>query len=302
MEKTMIININDKLKTCGIYKINYENGKIYIGQALNIYIRALEHNNKNKYPCDKALKKYNATIEVLEETDDASLLEELECKWIKYFDANNKIKGYNLTPGGNASGKKGVENLQAVLNQEQLNEIIDLLINHLNLSYSDIANKYNVSSATIYKIANGYTYINKKLDYPLRPNNHLSVVKNDVLDYFNSVEELLNLKIDLCYRWDLTIEKDLVKKYNIPLKIIREINHGTKFQEYGDFIYPIRKKNLRNNNNYSIDDVKSILNDLRNTKDSMETIGKKYNTTRKTISKINQGESYPIQGYDYPAR
>jgi len=44
----MIININEIPKnTSGIYKINYSNGKIYIGQALNIYSRALEHNSKD---------------------------------------------------------------------------------------------------------------------------------------------------------------------------------------------------------------------------------------------------------------
>ena len=58
----MINNIDNKLNICGIYKINYDNGKIYIGQARSIYARALEHNSKNKYPCDKALKKHNAVF------------------------------------------------------------------------------------------------------------------------------------------------------------------------------------------------------------------------------------------------
>ena len=60
----MITNISDKLKVCGIYKINYDNGKIYIGQALSIWSRANEHNSKNIQPCDKALKKHQATIEI----------------------------------------------------------------------------------------------------------------------------------------------------------------------------------------------------------------------------------------------
>lgn len=298
----MITNITNILKTCGIYKINYDNGKIYIGQALNIYARALEHNSKNQYPCDKALKNHNANIEILEKVKNIENLDLLETKWIKYFDANNKEIGYNLTSEGNASGKKGVENLQASLNQEQLDLVIDLLLNHKELSYQDIANKFNVSANTIYRIANGYSYINTDLSYPLRPNNHYSVSKNKVLDYFSSVEELLSLKEDLYYRWDLTIETDLVKKYNIPLKILREINQGKKFEQYGNFKYPIRIKNIRNNNNYSIEIVKSILNDLQNSKKSMEVIAQKYNTTRKTISKINQGEAYPIKGFEYPAR
>ena len=46
----MINNISNELKKCGIYKINYSNGKIYIGQQLSIWKRAHEHNEKNKYP------------------------------------------------------------------------------------------------------------------------------------------------------------------------------------------------------------------------------------------------------------
>ena len=74
----MINNIDNKLNICGIYKINYDNGKIYIGQARSIYARALEHNSKNKYPCDKALKKHNATIEILQRITDINLLDKAE--------------------------------------------------------------------------------------------------------------------------------------------------------------------------------------------------------------------------------
>ena len=43
----MITNINETLKVCGIYKLNYDNGKIYIGQALSIWKRTHKHNEKN---------------------------------------------------------------------------------------------------------------------------------------------------------------------------------------------------------------------------------------------------------------
>ena len=76
----MITNINDSLKKCGIYKISYDNNKIYIGQALSVYSRALEHNSKNKQLCDKALKIHNATIEILEEVSNILILDEIETK------------------------------------------------------------------------------------------------------------------------------------------------------------------------------------------------------------------------------
>lgn len=299
----MITNLNNIDKyISGIYKLNYSNGKIYIGQAINIRERALEHNNKNKYPCDIALKKYDAEIEILEQIDDIKFLDNREEYWIKYYNSTDKNIGYNILNGGNASGKRGVENLNASLNSTQLNEIINLLQNETSLSLIDIANKYNVSQSTILKISQGKAYYDPNLKYPLRLNNHDSQKKDKIFDYFETEQQLINLKEDLLYRWDLEIEKDLSKKYNIPIKILRDINSGNKFSEYGNFSYPIRKKNIRNNNNLTLNDVVNILVLLRTTNLSMTKIGEQFNLNRSTISKINSGDSYIIKEYDYPAR
>lgn len=297
----MINNISNKLKKCGIYKINYSNGKIYIGQALNIRERALEHNERNKYPCDLALKKYDATIEILEEVKDVLILDERETYWIDFFDATNKEKGYNICKKGNASGKRGSQNLNASLNEEQLQNVVNLLINRTDLSYNNIAKMYNVSSSTIFNISNGYRYFNSSLTYPLRKYNHDSV-KKTLEDYFEDENELIALKEDLLHRWDLSIEKDIPKKYNVPLRIVREINLGKRFKEIGIFEYPIRKRNVRNNKNFSIDDIRNILNDLQNTKKSMSTIGEQYGIHRDLVSKINTGQAYAIKNFNYPAR
>ena len=298
----MIINIDETLKVCGIYKLNYDNGKIYIGQALSIYSRALEHNSKNIQICDQALKKHQASIEILEIVNDILQLDDIESKWINYYNATDKNIGYNILNQGNASGKRGTESCNALFNKDQLNEIVNLLINETKLSYKDIANLYNVDQNTILRISQGYTYFNPNLNYPLRKNNHDAMKKNSVVDYFQNEEELLQLKDDLLYRWDLEIENDLVKKYNIPLKVIRGINQGYLFENIGNYTYPIRNKNIRNNQNFTIDDVLNILSDLRNTTKSMSDIGNKYNIHRNTVSKINKGEAYIIKNYDYPAR
>jgi hypothetical protein len=113
---------------------------------------------------------------------------------------------------------------------------------------------------------------------------------------------LLQLKEDIKYRWDLSLEKDLTEKYNLPRNIVREINQGDKFKEYGDYTYPIRNKNVRNSKNLTIDDVKNILKELRETNITMTDIGIKYNFGRNAIAKINKGETYLIKDYDYPAR
>lgn len=114
----MITNINEiPNNVTGIYKINYDNQKIYIGQALNIRKRALEHNCKQKDLCDIALKKHNATIEILQEIQDISLLDEIEIIYIKKYNATDKNFGYNILSGGNVSGKRGIDNYNALINK-----------------------------------------------------------------------------------------------------------------------------------------------------------------------------------------
>lgn len=126
----MIIKIKElKENMQGIYKLNYPNGKIYIGQSSNIKRRMYEHNNinrlKNHYntPCDLAIQKYGRfeEIEILELVDDINLLDEKEKYWIKYYQSNNKDIGYNLTPGGKAL--RGENNSRSKLTDDEVLEI-----------------------------------------------------------------------------------------------------------------------------------------------------------------------------------
>lgn len=127
-------------------------------------------------------------------------------------------------------------------------------------------------------------------------------MKKTDIDYHINEEIILNIKEDLLYNWELSIEQDIFKKYNIPLTIIREINYGKKYQNIGNYSYPIRGKNIRNKYNFSKETILLILNQLRNTNNSMLNIGKLYHLDRSTISRINTGKSYLIKGYNYPAR
>lgn len=93
-------------KTSGIYRfVNFKNGKIYVGSAINLYRRRIDHikelragKHRNSY-LQRAWNKYgeeNFCFEILELCEKEKLLE-LEQKWI---DKLNCVKpnGYNLNP------------------------------------------------------------------------------------------------------------------------------------------------------------------------------------------------------------
>lgn len=98
--------------SCGIYKYqNNINGKVYIGQAVDIQARYRGHKSSSFNPRDKdynmvihqAIRKYgleNFSFEVIEECEREQL-NEREVYWIAYYDSYRK--GYNATEGGNES-------------------------------------------------------------------------------------------------------------------------------------------------------------------------------------------------------
>lgn len=65
------------------------------------------------------------------------------------------------------SGGRGEKNIKAELTKSQVKEIC-LLIELKTLSFTDIANKYNVGKTAISNIANRFTWTFISKDYPLR--------------------------------------------------------------------------------------------------------------------------------------
>lgn len=102
-------------KVTGIYKItNKVNGKMYIGQSLDIYSRWTHHiwcgrkGNVEKHtsPIYNAIRKYgieNFIFEIIEVVNDASLLNDKEIMYISKFNTyvhSENANGYNCTLGG----------------------------------------------------------------------------------------------------------------------------------------------------------------------------------------------------------
>ena len=90
-----------------IYKLNFPNGKSYIGQTINLKRRMSEHNYKSnpKQVVDKAIQKHGRIfeVEILEIIEDTSLLNEREQYYIALYNTNDRNKGYNITPCGDVS-------------------------------------------------------------------------------------------------------------------------------------------------------------------------------------------------------
>lgn len=98
---------NTQEKIAGIYKIqNKINGKVYIGQSIDIYKRWAQHKYNANYesqlhkPLYRSLKKYgieNFTFEIIKETYDLDYYEKF---FIKLYRSQNIKYGYNLEAGG----------------------------------------------------------------------------------------------------------------------------------------------------------------------------------------------------------
>lgn len=89
-----------------IYKINFSNGKVYIGQTNDFTARRNQHLSDARkgedYKIYRAMRKYNTTkddFEIIESNlNSQDLANEREIYWIAFYDSYHN--GYNSTPGG----------------------------------------------------------------------------------------------------------------------------------------------------------------------------------------------------------
>lgn len=144
----------------GIYQIkNKVNGKVYIGQSVDIERRFNSHKNSNEdHPLYRGFKKYgidNFSFEIIEEC----LVSELNDKEIYYIDFYNSYdKGYNQTLGGsNVSFQK--------LSKGKVEEITNLLLKG-ELTQIEIAAEFNVGSDVISMINQGKMH-KRDINYPI---------------------------------------------------------------------------------------------------------------------------------------
>lgn len=178
----MIVKIKDLQKgMMVIYKINYQNGRFYIGLTNDLQRRMYEHCSawkKEKYKkiqdCDIAIHEQGGLteVEILEFVSDINQLEEREAYWINFYNAYNGPLGYNNTPCGNHTLCFGEDSTVAVFSNQ---EVLDIRKRRYNGERKkDVYKDYSSRNfATFERIWLGRGYNNVGQEY-LIPANSIS--------------------------------------------------------------------------------------------------------------------------------
>lgn len=151
--------------SCGVYKIeNLINGKVYIGQSINIKRRWRAHRTSKKQSSllSKDIFKYgvkNFSFCILEECDEGDL-HQRERFYVKQF--NSFYNGYNMTTGG-----AGSHNHELKLSNDDILEI-HLLLKESEMSQQCISDIFNVGEDTISEINKGKSRRLESITYPIR--------------------------------------------------------------------------------------------------------------------------------------
>ena len=243
----MNFNLLNCPKVAGIYKINFPNGKSYIGLSNNIPRRIKEHNKDKRQPVlYAAIQKYFQgeipefeILEVIPANDKETLLKQ-EHYYIRFYQSDQKDKGYNLNAGGNLYG---IYNPQGKFTEENIQDIYDLLKEE-KYPICKIAEIYECSRRTLEEINKGNRYFHSNINYPIRkeklsqqgtknPN-----AKFDEETIQSIIDDLQNTLIEY---------KDLAKKYNCSSSTIGNICRGQRYRQK-NLKYPLRARNATLNN------------------------------------------------------
>lgn len=281
------VNIQDDIgKVSGIYKITFPNGKIYIGQSVNIKRRIKEHNSSLKGAIiPHVIAKYGLIeeFEILEEipADQPELMNKQEAYYIKLYHSLTTENGYNILM--DSTSKRD-------FNLPWVQEIVSLLKDD-NFTEKEISKLVKKSESVISKINTGETYYNSKIDYPIR--------KKKVIHKKNITQSLI-LEIISKLSSKMTM-KEIAQMYGISEITVRRINRGEAPYYLPNFQYPIREKN-KYFCQFSQEEIFQIIDLLINSEMTQIEIAKKFNCGRKLIGQINSGKKYKQLNLDYPIR
>ena len=232
----------------GIYKItNKLNGKIYVGQSVDIHRRWAEHkkNSKDKnktsllYQAMRADGIENFSFEIIEECSKESL-NEREKYWINEY--NTIENGYNMNI---------IDNLQYKINWKIAKEIMDLLKQN-KMTMKEIAKIYDVSHSLISLINSGIMWHEDGVSYPIRATHQLK--KTNTCLYCGKIIDQRSKYCIECYHSKNSIESRIDRN---ELKTMIRTKKLSEVSEY----YKVSAKTIKRwCNKFNLPDTKTKIN------------------------------------------
>jgi len=278
---------------------NTINNKIYIGQAKNTKERFQGHCKPSAAHRDndlvaKAIQKYGKEYfyyEILE--SQIENYNEKEKYWIKYY--NSLVpNGYNISEGGDEPPlMRGYEHPEAKLSDEDV-ENLTIDLQTTNLSFVELAKKYNFKSNTsISEFNKGLSYV-RNIKYPIRKSYKGNYSLTD-----SNIKDIIKL-LKYTYR----SYKDIGEQFEVNYVTIRNINNGKTYKQ-NNIEYPIRKwKATRHPGKFTYEQITEIIYLLQNSLLSLREIAQKYECDYRDILYIKNGTTkmYRREELTYPLR
>lgn len=251
-------------KICGIYKIkNLANGKVYIGQSVDINNRWAVHISDFKFQkhanlyFQRAWNKYgrnNFEFSILEKCSKEELNDK-EIYWIRQYNSNDNGIGYNLTSGGGSSIEYNTEYIERMREAQLSIPIIQLdldgnIINIWNHGAREASKKLGFIQCSIWKCVNGLSPTYEKFIWM----EHNEYLKDGVdLSYYENkmrFKRIVQLSYDgntMIKVWDNT--KSINSELGYDTCSITKVCRGVNASLYGyKWMYYIDYKNNKFNN------------------------------------------------------
>ena len=286
----------------GVYMIVFPNNKKYIGISNNIRRRMYEHNTdfRKDLPITRAIQKYGKVNDfiLLEEIlpEDRSLMREREKFWIAKYHSNTKNFGYNISEGGDGADL-GSNNHQAKFTEEQI-QLIYRELKECKKTMTEIAKDYDIDLRGLSYINNGKTYFHSSEIYPIRDGS--KKLKKGIDSCNSKFDEDMLDKIFLLLKENVLTMKEIAKMFDVVESTIHNINNGTRYIRENES-YPLRHSKI-GTRKLSNEQVMSVIQELKESSESMNKMGERLNISPKTISGINCGTIYRQKNENYPIR
>jgi len=251
----------------GIYSItNKVNGKIYIGQSQNIEFRWFQHKNnlnKNKHVnthLQNAWNKYgedNFEFCIVEESEEN--LNEKEKHYIKLYNSNAELYGYNLTSGGEGYSLNDDVKSRISISKRGQNSILSehdvrliKMFLYCLMDRKEICVIFNISSKVLTQIVTGksFGYILSELNDDIynQKQKLIDARNKTILDLFDNGYSIT--KINSLTNYSISIIEKCVYKYRNSVEIKKQ-----KYQDIYNKVFQLKEEGY---NNYNISKLLNI--------------------------------------------